>query len=238
MNRNIFVSILVIIGILGWFIFRSTQPKPELANLDQISDNATTDLQESQKKPDNIEAPEEFLELLEQEPDNTMQLEKPEMTIDTSQEYFATLETNQGSMKVKLFADKTPITVNNFVYLANKDFYDNVIFHRVIEGFMIQGGDPTGTGRGGPGYQFEDEIVDSLSFTKAGQLAMANSGPGTNGSQFFITLDATSWLDGNHTIFGEVVEGMDVVEKIGRTQTGAGDRPIEDITIENIAISN
>ncbi|MBI5934872.1 MAG: peptidylprolyl isomerase [Chloroflexi bacterium] len=120
-----------------------------------------------------------------------------------------------GTFVIKLFADKAPITVDNFVKLARQGFYNGTTFHRVIDGFMAQGGDPEGTGTGGPGYTFQDEISD-LSFDRAGLLAMANSGPNTNGSQFFITFAATPWLDGNHTIFGEVVEGMDVVNNITR----------------------
>lgn len=159
-----------------------------------------------------------------------------ELTIDTAKSYTAVLNTNQGVIKLKLFADQTPVTVNNFVHLSNNSFYDGVIFHRVIAGFMIQGGDPTGTGMGGPGYQFEDEFVPELSHSKAGILSMANAGPGTNGSQFFITLEPVAQLDGKHTVFGEVIEGMDVVEKIGATVTDAADKPVGDVVIESVDI--
>jgi len=138
------------------------------------------------------------------------------MTIDPSKKYFATIKTDVGDIRVELFADKTPKTVNNFVFLARQGFYDNTTFHRVIEDFMAQGGDPTGTGGGGPGYTFEDEIVPDLKFDQPGLLAMANRGPNTNGSQFFITFAPTPWLDAQHTIFGKVVEGMDVLPKIVR----------------------
>jgi len=138
------------------------------------------------------------------------------MSLDPAKKYFATVKTDVGDIKLELFADKTPKTVNNFVFLARQGFYDNTTFHRVIEGFMAQGGDPTGTGTGGPGYRFEDEIVADLKFDQPGLLAMANAGPNTNGSQFFITFVPTPWLDGNHTIFGKVVEGMDVLPKIVR----------------------
>ena len=142
----------------------------------------------------------------------------------------AVFETNQGNFEIELFEDKTPITTKNFIDLAQKGFYDGVIFHRVIDGFMIQGGDPTGTGTGGPGYTIEDEFVNSLRFTGEGILAMANTGrPHTGGSQFFITLDKTPWLDGHHTIFGKVVKGMDVVRKIGHVETDFADRPLEDV---------
>ncbi len=140
----------------------------------------------------------------------------PPMTIDPSKKYFATIKTDVGDIRVELFADKTPKTVNNFVFLARQGFYDNTTFHRVIEDFMAQGGDPTGTGSGGPGYTFEDEIVPDLRFDEPGLLAMANRGPNTNGSQFFITFAPTPWLDTQHTIFGKVVEGMDVLPKIVR----------------------
>lgn len=149
----------------------------------------------------------------------------------------AVFETNQGNFEIELFEDQTPITTKNFIDLAQKGFYDGVIFHRVIDGFMIQGGDPTGTGTGGPGYTIEDEFVDSLRFTGEGILAMANTGmPHTGGSQFFITLDKTPWLNGHHTIFGKVVKGMDVVRKIGHVETDFADRPLEDVVIKTIKI--
>ena len=140
----------------------------------------------------------------------------PPMSIDVNKQYFATFKLAKGGeFVVQLFPDKAPVTVNNFVYLARNGFYDGTTFHRVLDGFMAQGGDPTGTGSGGPGYQFEDEISD-LTFDKPGLLAMANAGPNTNGSQFFITYVPTPHLNGLHTIFGEVIEGMDVVEGITR----------------------
>ncbi len=141
------------------------------------------------------------------------------------------LETNQGNIEIKLFPNEAPKTVENFVGLAKKGYYDGLIFHRVIKSFMIQGGDPTGTGRGGEslwGGKFEDEFSPVLQFDRKGILAMANAGPGTNGSQFFITTATTPWLNNKHTIFGEVVSGYDVVEKIENTATGAGDRPVEE----------
>lgn len=140
----------------------------------------------------------------------------PEMTIDPSKIYLARLKTAKGDITVQLFADKAPNTVNNFVFLAQQGFYDNTTFHRVLEDFMAQGGDPTGTGAGGPGYTFADEIDPDTKFDHAGLLAMANSGPDTNGSQFFITFAPTPWLDGNHTIFGEVIEGADVLAQLTR----------------------
>jgi cyclophilin family peptidyl-prolyl cis-trans isomerase len=135
----------------------------------------------------------------------------PELTLDLEKVYIATLITEKGDVTVELFSQGAPITVNNFVFLAEQGFYDETTFHRVLPGFMAQGGDPTGTGSGGPGYQFADEIIHGVTFNQEGLLAMANSGPGTNGSQFFITFDAASWLNGLHTIFGKVIEGMDVI---------------------------
>lgn len=149
----------------------------------------------------------------------------------------AVFETNLGNFSVELFEDETPITTENFIDLAEKGFYDGVIFHRVIDGFMIQGGDPEGTGMGGPGYTIEDEFVDDLRFDGEGILAMANTGmPHTGGSQFFITLDKTSWLNGHHTIFGKVKESMDVVRRIGHSETDMADRPLEDVVIKTIEI--
>ena len=151
----------------------------------------------------------------------------------------ATLHTNHGAIELELFDADAPKTVQNFRKLASDGFYDGVIFHRVIKDFMIQGGDPTGTGTGGPGYTFEDEVPsDGPSFDRPGLLAMANAGPGTNGSQFFIvTTDAAPWLDGKHTVFGQVVDGMDVVDTIERQPTDSRDRPKEEARIEHVEVS-
>ena len=158
------------------------------------------------------------------------------MTLDPSSPYYADFLTNHGSFRVKLFPAQVPVTVNNFVVLARQGYYDGLIFHRVIEDFMVQGGDPTGTGTGGPGYQFDDEIVPGLVFDSPGKLAMANAGPDTNGSQLFITVAPTEWLNGSHTIFGEVIEGQDVVDFISRVATGRADRPLEPVTMETVTI--
>src|SRR6478672_7372283 len=147
----------------------------------------------------------------------------------------ATLHTNHGAIAIELFDDDAPKTVANFLKLAGDGFYDGVIFHRVIPDFMIQGGDPTGTGSGGPGYQFEDEFNDNK--VVRGALAMANAGPNTNGSQFFIvTAESCPWLDGKHTVFGRVSSGMDVVDAIEQVETGPGDRPTDDVRIESVAL--
>ena len=164
---------------------------------------------------------------------------------------YATLETSEGTIVCRLFEVDAPITVKNFIELAEgtrewthphtrakstTPLYNGTIFHRVIPDFMIQGGDPLGSGRGGPGYKFGDEIHPDLVFDRPYLLAMANAGPGTNGSQFFITTVPTPWLNGKHTIFGEVIEGADVVDLISRVKTGSQDRPAEDVTLESVTI--
>jgi peptidyl-prolyl cis-trans isomerase B (cyclophilin B) len=150
----------------------------------------------------------------------------PAMQIDTAKSYTATFDTSRGVIVCDLFPKEAPKTVNNFVFLARDGFYDGTTFHRVIQNFMIQGGDPTGTGRGGPGYRFEDEVKDNPHKHQVGSLSMANAGPNTNGSQFFITHVVTDWLDGKHTVFGQVKSGQDVVNAIQQ-----GDR-LNRVTIE------
>jgi len=142
--------------------------------------------------------------------------EAPEQVLEPGLDYVALVRTSKGDILIDLYEDRTPVTVNSFVFLALNRFYEGVPFHRVLDGFMAQTGDPTGTGRGGPGYQFEDEIVEGLAFDGRGVVAMANAGPNTNGSQFFITFEATPWLDGAHTIFGRVLEGDEVLDAITR----------------------
>ena len=144
------------------------------------------------------------------------------------------METNMGTIKIKLYTDKAPITTTNFRELVEKNFYNGIIFHRVIDGFMIQGGDPTGTGTGGSDNVIKDEFDPSLRHSKPGILSMANRGPNTGTSQFFILLAPQPHLDDRHAVFGEVVEGMDVVEKIGKTQTGPGDKPVKDVVMEKV----
>ncbi|MEX1257529.1 MAG: peptidylprolyl isomerase [Gemmatimonadota bacterium] len=145
-------------------------------------------------------------------------------------------QTTQGDFRVELFEAQAPGTTTNFLSLVEKGFYDGTIFHRVIEGFMIQGGCPEGTGRGGPGYKIKDEIHPELRHGGAGVLSMANAGPNTGGSQFFITLAATGWLDGKHAVFGSVVGGMEVIREIGATKTDRGDRPVTQIVIEKVSV--
>lgn len=154
----------------------------------------------------------------------------PEMILDKEKTYKANIHTDNGVIEMQLFADKTPNTVNNFIFLSNEGFYDNTFFHRVIANFMAQGGDPTGTGRGGPGYRFADEFHPELKHDKPGILSMANAGPDTNGSQFFITHVPTPWLDNKHSVFGEVTGGMDVVLSIPERDPTRPDQPGVKIT--------
>jgi len=219
-----FIDILPVIGIViaiivvtGYNLNKKEEPKDPVSKVVQ-------DL--AQKKVENS-SPEGNIN---QEKMNTQQT-----TIDINKKYQAKFKTNYGEFTISLFAKETPITVNNFVTLARKKFYDGLIFHRVIPDFMIQGGDPDGNGTGGPGYTFKDET--SPRKIVKGSLAMANAGPNTNGSQFFIvTANETPWLDGRHTNFGEVVLGLDVVEKIGKVQTGQNDKPVKDVIINSIEI--
>ena len=159
----------------------------------------------------------------------------PEMEIDPAKNYRATVETSKGTIVLELYPTYAPKTVNNFVFLSREGYYDGIIFHRVIDNFMVQGGDPTGTGRGGPGYKFGDEFVSSLKHDKQGILSMANAGPSTNGSQFFITHGPTPHLNGKHTVFGQVVEGLDVLMSIPARDPGNVNAPavkIISVTIE------
>jgi peptidyl-prolyl cis-trans isomerase A (cyclophilin A) len=169
------------------------------------------------------------------------------------QKQYATFNTSLGKIVCELYPDIAPLTVRNFVGLANgeqpwedpkskeivkKPLYNGTIFHRVIPNFMVQGGDPLGNGTGGPGYKFDDEFSDKLGFDKVGRLAMANSGPATNGSQFFITVAKTPWLNGHHTIFGQVIKGQDVVGKIAGVERGPSDRPTKDVVLNSVTISS
>lgn len=167
----------------------------------------------------------------------TQEQEKQDMNDST---VVAVIKTNMGTVEIELFESQTPKTVANFVGLTEKGYYNGVVFHRVIENFMIQGGDPTGTGSGGEsiyGEKFDDEIVSSLKHEGPGILSMANAGPNTNGSQFFITLIATPWLDGKHTVFGKVISGMDIVKAIGKVETSKpGDKPLKDVVMESVTI--
>tara|TARA_Y100000310_G_scaffold339022_1_gene430375 strand:- start:7058 stop:7609 length:552 start_codon:yes stop_codon:yes gene_type:complete len=148
----------------------------------------------------------------------------------------AVIETSHGVMEIELFEKRAPITTKNFIDLANKGFYDETVFHRIIKEFMVQGGDPKGDGTGGPGYSIKDEFHPELKHDKAGILSMANAGPDTGGSQFFITLIPTPWLDNKHAVFGQIVKGEDVLEEIGSVETGAMDKPVEPVVMKKVTI--
>jgi cyclophilin family peptidyl-prolyl cis-trans isomerase len=163
------------------------------------------------------------------------QFAKPEQVLEPGQDYQAVVETSKGRIVIDLFQDDAPETVNNFVFLARHGFYDGVVFHRVLDGFMAQTGDPTGSGRGGPGYTFGDETDNGRSHTGKGVLSMANAGPGTNGSQFFITFTETPWLDGKHTVFGQVMEGLEVLDKLQRVDPMRPSRTEPDV-MERVTI--
>ncbi len=160
----------------------------------------------------------------------------PKQTTTAKKNSIAKFETSKGDFTIELFEDKAPNTTKNFIDLVNKKFYDGLIFHRVIDGFMIQGGDPKGNGTGGPGYTIKDEFSPDLKHDSAGIISMANAGPDTGGSQFFITLAPTPWLDKKHAVFGKVTTGLDVVKAIGKVKTGPNDKPAEDVVIKKITI--
>ncbi len=208
-----YANIFLALGVIGLVIWILITPKEQKASVNELQNT-------------KIESPTPM-------PSPKMQFEKAEQVTNNKNSYTATIKTSAGNIVVKL-SNNTPVTTNNFVFLAQKKFYDGVIFHRVIPGFMIQGGDPTGTGMGGPGYKFADE-----KFTgeyKRGVIAMANSGPNTNGSQFFI-MHADYPLPPNYVIFGETTEGLETVDKIAAGKTGPSDRPVAPIVIETIEIT-
>lgn len=190
---------------------------------EEVKEIETIEHESEQVEQDSVE--------IEQAMSEVEEVEKTVEESEASMNTFVELETTMGKMKIKLYDDKAPLTVKNFRDLVEKGFYDGTIFHRVIKDFMVQGGDPTGTGTGGPGYKIPDEFGPGLKHDKKGMLSMANAGPNTGGSQFFITLAPTPWLDGKHAIFGELIEGMDVLDKIGTAPTGPGDRPKTEVKI-------
>lgn len=208
------VLALVVVGIIIWQLIPEPEPEPTVS---------TGSVVEGERPLAELAAIER----------NNYYENYPDMILQEGVDYQARIVTNKGDILVDLFEEDAPLTVNNFVFLANQGFYDNTTFHRVLDNFMAQAGDPTGTGGGGPGYEFEDETDNGLQFERRGQLAMANRGPATNGSQFFITFTATDWLNGNHTIFGEMIEGDDVLSSLTlRDPQAGGDAD----TIERIEI--
>lgn len=221
MKRNlIMVSAIIVVGFgaLAILVYSGNKQKSETPKANQNSQESSAKDKQTTMGPKQYPSPPGVL------PENERVGKK------------AVFETNMGSFTVKLHGDKTPKTVSNFIFLAKDGFYDGLVFHRVIADFMIQGGDPLGNGTGGPGYQFEDEFDSTLSFSKPGLLAMANAGPATNGSQFFITVTNTPHLNNKHTIFGEVSEGYDVVEKISKVEADASDKPQNPVIVNKIEI--
>jgi len=214
----VFLSVIILIGF-GIYSFRKPKPKTTKPIINNTKTEEVTVIPTNSNQPTTVVK-------------NT-NLTKPEMVLVKGKTYTAKLTTSEGEIVIQLSADKTPITVNNFVYLSRQSFYDGVIFHRVIKGFMIQGGDPQGTGRGGPGYQFADEKFEG-SYTR-GAVAMANAGPNTNGSQFFI-MHQDYPLPTDYVIFGKVLSGIEVVDKIAITPVDSSDRPIEPMVIQKIEI--
>ncbi len=242
--RLIFIAIIVVIILVVLFAFvlkrKPSDAVPTLVSQTQSTTAPSTSLEAADTPSDQGD---ELLDTsMPEDPQkrNGMYPSPPAMHIDPGKIYFATVETEKGEIVIELFADKVPNTVNNFVFLAREGFYEGTTFHRVLPDFMAQGGDPTGSGSGGPGYAFQDEFHPDLSHDTAGTLSMANAGPGTNGSQFFITLAPTPWLDGRHTVFGKVVKGMDVLISITLRDPQFATEPgdiIKSITITESAVS-
>lgn len=226
----------MIFVLLIAFMFASCGDKKETAKVDEkTTENKTAGTNtDKDKKPqtENQNTEKKDTSMTNTE---TAGKQEPGKTADGN---YVIMETTMGKIKIKLFTDKAPVTTANFKKLVNQGFYNGIIFHRVIDGFMIQGGDPTGTGTGGSKETIQDEFGPGLKHSKAGMLSMANRGPNTGTSQFFITLAATPWLDGKHAIFGEVVEGMDVVNKIGKVKTGPNDKPVTEVKIVKATVSD
>jgi cyclophilin family peptidyl-prolyl cis-trans isomerase len=216
--KNLVVVLIIILGLIGVLFILLKGGSENSTSTNEATESATIN-----KKEGNV--------------NNKQYASAPEVLPEAERVgKKAVFETSQGSFTINLLGEKAPKTVSNFIFLVKDGFYDGLTFHRVIAGFMIQGGDPEGNGTGGPGYKFEDEFDAALTFSKPGLLAMANAGPNTNGSQFFITVAPTSHLNNKHTIFGEVVEGYDVVEKISKVAADDSDKPLEAVVIKKIEI--
>lgn len=222
------VLVVVVLGIIGFLVFQNLRGDEGVNSAVTDSSSASAGTEMVTDRP-----------LAEMDPAerNAFYSEYPEYVIDFEKDYQALLETSKGDIRLDLFVPEATATVNNFVFLANQGFYDGVPFHRVLEGFMAQSGDPSGTGSGGPGYAFPDETDNGLAFDRPGLLAMANAGPNTNGSQFFITFNAqgSAHLTGAHTIFGEVIAGLDVLDRLTRVDPSQPNQPAPDL-IEKVTI--
>lgn len=219
MKRAVLIA-LITLGVLAgglWLALgQEDTEETETPTQAETTEEVQTETEEAPVIPEELTLPEGYriTPFLTEEPER--EFEAPETVLEEGLDYQAVIDTTKGRMVVDLYEDQTPETVNNFVFLARNHYYDGIVFHRVLEDFMAQTGDPTGTGMGGPGYEFDDEIVEGLSHDAKGTLSMANAGPGTNGSQFFITFGETPWLDGRHTVFGQVTEGLEVLDELQR----------------------
>lgn len=233
----LFICGIIVVGTMVFILKSQTNKSVETGTnvpietpiIKQTSDDLVNETSNSGKEAKNMSDQKMTTE-------QKLAVKAPGQVIDVTKSYQATFKTSMGTIVVSLDAKNRPQTVNSFVYLAKQGFYDGVIFHRIISNFMIQGGDPTGTGMGGPAYKFNDELSEPNSNAK-GTIAMANAGPDTNGSQFFVNLVDNIFLDTKHSVFGKVVEGMDVVEAMGKVKTGANDKPVTPVTIETIEIA-
>ena len=229
MNKNVIWSFVVMICCVMVLAVACSSK-----NADDTSKTDAYDLSDGKTSSDNTQ--ESTVDESVESADVDDQNNTASVTDTMKKNRVAVFNTTNGEFTVELFEDKAPITTKNFIDLVEKEFYNDIIFHRVIEGFMIQTGDPKGDGTGGPGYTIKDEFHSSLRHNVPGMLSMANRGPDTGGSQFFITVAATPWLDNTHAIFGKVVDGMDVVMEISQVDTSSGDRPITSIIIKSITI--
>lgn len=223
--------VFVLIAVSTYLAVNSSRSRGDNAQLTRDIVPTATPVISDLPKENQVE----LMEDGEMTPEEKTKIAKPSTVIESQKKYTALVTTNMGVITIDLDSSNRPITVNNFVYLANLGFYNNTIFHRVIPDFMIQGGDPLGNGRGGPNYKFEDELTGDNKNNR-GTISMANAGPNTNGSQFFINVVDNNYLDTKHTVFGTVVSGMDIVDLISKVKTGSMDKPISDIVIEGIVI--
>ena len=236
--------IIVLILLIAYFAYELNPAKEVADELSEAVEGIAEEVDKIEKEVGKEEpVVEPVIEEVE-EPKEVEKVEEKKEEVEPKEEKIeevkmnakVKIETTMGDMVIELYEDKAPVTAGNFKKLVEQGFYDGIIFHRVIKGFMIQGGDPTGTGTGGPGYSIKDEFGPGLKHTEKGILSMANSGPNTGGSQFFILLAATPWLDGKHAIFGKVVEGLDVLEKIGNVDTAPGDKPRTEIKMKKVSV--
>lgn len=244
MRKQLFTLIVLVMTALalsGCFPIKCSEPQiidySKSVCCDDVNRNHKCDYSEGEVKfPGKAAETKETGETPAETEDDINLTAIKSMKMSNTENPVAVIETSLGRLKFELFKDKVPMTVENFINLSNAKFYDNLTFHRVISDFMIQGGDPKGDGTGGPGYTIKDEFDDELKHDKPGILSMANAGPDTGGSQFFVTVKPTPWLDGKHSIFGQMIEGFSVLDKIRKLETDNNDKPLEPVTIKSIKI--